>query len=204
MKHAIGTALLALAPALVLAQAAAPAHPPAAQHPATAQYPNGAPVAVAAGSKEQYAQAKAHAASTFKVSRAACNALAGTPKDICVAQATAQRVRAEEDATAQYKNTLQAYTRARMRIATANYNLDRARCAAVAGNDRDVCLGQAKANRIAAEADARADQKSIEARTDARDEKRTAQYKVALEKCDAFAGTVKDTCVSAAKSAYGE
>jgi hypothetical protein len=141
---------------------------------------------------------------SYKAARAQCDSLAGTPKDICVAQATAQRVRAEEDATAQYKNTLEAYTRARMRIATANYNLDRARCGAVAGNERDVCLGQAKATRIAAEADARADRKSIEAREDARDEKRTAQYKVALEKCDAFAGTVKDNCVSAAKSAYGE
>ncbi|MFD2365897.1 hypothetical protein [Pseudoduganella sp. GCM10020061] len=204
MKRTIGTALLALAPALALAQATATLQVPAAQHPATAQYPDGAPMTVAAGSKEQYAQAKAHAAAAYKAARAQCNSLAGTPKDICVAQAKAQRVRAEEDATAQFKNTLDAYTRARMRIAAANYNLDRARCGAVAGNDRDVCLGQAKASRVAAEVDARADKKSIEARADARDEKRTAQYKVALEKCDAFAGTVKDNCVSAAKSAYGE
>lgn len=197
MKQAIGIALLALAPAFALAQTAA-------QHPATAQYPDGTPVAVAPGSKAEYAQAKANALASYKAARAQCDSLAGTPKDICVAQATAQRVRADEDATAQYKNTLDAYTRARTRIATANYNLDRARCGAVAGNERDVCLGQAKATRIAAEADARADRKSIEAREDARDEKRTAQYKVALEKCDAFAGTVKDNCVSAAKSAYGE
>ncbi|HEY1044310.1 MAG TPA: hypothetical protein VGE60_10640 [Telluria sp.] len=203
MKMAIGTVLLALTPAYALAQPAVllPAHP--AQHP-TAHYPDGAPVAVTPGSKAEFARAKAAAQATYKAARAQCGSLAGTPKDICVAQATAQRVRAEEDATAQYKNTLEAYTRARMRIATANYNLDRARCGAVAGNDRDVCLGQAKATRIAAEADARADRKSIEAREDARDEKRTAQYKVALEKCDAFAGTAKDNCVAAAKSAYGE
>ena len=199
MNQAIASVLLALAPALALAQQA-----PAAQHPATAQYADGTPVAVAPGSKAQYAQAKASAQAAYKAARAQCDSLAGTPKDICVAQATAQRVRAEEDATAQYKNTLEAYTRARTRIATANYNLDRARCGAVAGNERDVCLGQAKATRIAAEADARADRKAIEAREDARDEKRTAQYKVALEKCDAFAGAVKDDCVSAAKSAYGE
>jgi hypothetical protein len=204
MKQAIGTALLALAPALALAQPAVLQPPPAAQHPATAEVRDGAPVAVAPGSKAQFAQAKASAQAGYKAARAQCDSLAGVTKDICVAQATAQRVRAEEDATAQYKNTLEAYTRARMRIATANYNLDRARCGAVAGNDRDVCLGQAKATRIAAEADARADRKSIEAREDARDEKRTAQYKVAREKCDAFAGTVKDNCVSAAKSAYGE
>lgn len=203
MKQAFATLMLAIAPALALAQPAT-LQPAAAQPPATAQQADGTPVVVAPGSKEQYALAKANAQSVYKAARAQCDSLAGNPKDICVAQATAQRVRAEEDATAQYKNTLEAYTRARMRIATANYNLDRARCGAVAGNARDVCLGQAKATRIAAEADARADRKAIEAREDARDEKRTAQYKVALEKCDAFAGTVKDNCVSAAKSAYGE
>lgn len=209
MKKAIGIAFLAFAPAFALAQTAVLQQPSSVQHPLTAQSPTVAPHAgprlvVTAGSKEQYKQAQAEALSHYKAARAQCDSLAGNLKDVCVAQAKANRVRADEDATAQYKNTVAAYTRARMRIATANYNLDRARCGAVAGNDRDVCLGQAKATRIAAEADARADSKSIEARSEARDEKRTAQYKVALEKCDAFAGAAKDTCVSAAKSAYGE
>lgn len=187
--------------ALVLAGA-----PALAQERVVAATPQAAvaPRMVEPGNKEQYAQVRADAENVFKAAREQCNALAGVHKDICVAQAKAQRVRADEDATAQYKNTLDAYTRARMRIASANYDLDRARCGALAGNDKDVCLGQAKATRIAAEADARADKKAIEARTDAREEKRTAQYKVALEKCDAFAGAAKDNCVSAAKSAYGE
>jgi hypothetical protein len=91
-----------------------------------------------------------------------------------------------------------------MKIADANYTLDKAKCGALAGNDKDVCMKQAKATLIAAQADAKADKKAIEARTDARDDKRTAQYKVAREKCDAFAGAAKDSCVSAAKSQYGK
>lgn len=155
-------------------------------------------------SKMLYQQAKAQANDNYKAQRARCNMLAGTPKDICVAEARAIQVHAEQDAWAKYKDTLAAYTKARMNIAAANYKLDRARCAALGGNDKDVCLQQAKAARIAAEADAKADKKTIEARSDARDDKRTAEYKVALEKCDAFAGAVKDNCVSTAKAQYGQ
>ena len=99
---------------------------------------------------------------------------------------------------------LEAYTRARMRIASAGYERDKTRCAAFTGNDKDVCKEQAKATLIAAQADAKADQKTIEARNEARQDKLAAAYKVAMEKCDAFAGAAKDQCVSAAKTEYAK
>jgi hypothetical protein len=151
-----------------------------------------------------FQQARDSAAANYKNARALCDAVTGTPKDICIAQASAVRVRTEEQARAKYEDTLQAYTRARMRIAAANYDLDKARCNAVAGNAKDVCQAEAKAGLVAAQADARADQKTIEARNEARDDKTAAEYKVALEKCDAFAGAAKDECVTAAKAAYAK
>jgi len=154
--------------------------------------------------KAVYEQARASAEATYKAARAKCDVITGNPKDVCVAEAKAVRVRADEEAGAAYKNTLRAYTSARLKIASANYDLDKVKCGALTGNDKDVCVQQAKATLIAAQADAKADKKAIEARTDARDDKRTAQYKVALEKCDAFAGAVKDNCVSAAKTQYGK
>ncbi|MEO7494542.1 MAG: hypothetical protein ABIT83_16185 [Massilia sp.] len=153
--------------------------------------------------KMVYAQAKDQAAATYKAARAKCDAVTGNPKDVCVAEAKAARVRTEEEAGALYKNTLRAYTQSRLKIAAANYDLDKTRCGALAGNPKDVCVSEAKATLIAAQADAKADKKAIEARTDARDDKRTAEYKVALEKCDAYAGAVKASCVSTAKSQYG-
>lgn len=153
--------------------------------------------------KALYKNAKAAATAGYKQALARCDALAGQPKDVCMAEAKAARVRAEGDATAQYKNTLRAYTEARKDIAEADYAVDRARCGALAGNDKDVCITQAKATRTAALADARADKKVIEARSNAREDKRIAEYKVAAEKCDALAGTAKEHCVSAAKSQFG-
>jgi hypothetical protein len=165
---------------------------------------SGAASAATPEAKAAYVQAKDGAAAAYKAARAQCDAITGNPKDVCVEEAKAARVRAEEEAGAFYRNTLKAYTASRLKIASANYDLDKAKCGALAGNDKDVCISQAKATLIAAQADAKADKKAIEARSDARDDKRTAQYKVALEKCDAFAGAAKDSCVSTAKSQFGK
>lgn len=165
---------------------------------------SGAASAATTEAKAAYAQAKDSAAAAYKASRARCDAITGNPKDVCVEEAKAARVRAEEEAGAYYKNTLKAYTQSRLKIASANFDLDKAKCGALAGNDKDVCISQAKATLVAAQADAKADKRAIEARTDARDDKRTAQYKVAMEKCDAFAGAAKDSCVSSAKSQFGK
>jgi hypothetical protein len=128
----------------------------------------------------------------------------GNPKDICVAQAKAARVQVEAIATAQYKGTVSARSSARKDIAEANYGVDKAKCAGQDGNSKDVCMKEAKATLIAAKADATADKKIMDARIDARDDKQIANYKVALEKCDALAGPAKDACVASAKAKYGQ
>jgi uncharacterized protein YicC (UPF0701 family) len=153
--------------------------------------------------KASWVQARDAAAASYKAARARCDTITGNPKDLCVAEAKAERVRLEQEAEASYRNTVQAYTRARLRIASANYDRDKTRCAALTGNAKDVCVEQAKATLVAAQANAKLDRKTIEARNEAREDKLTAEYRVALEKCDAYAGAAKDQCVGAAKNAYG-
>lgn len=150
-----------------------------------------------------YERAMDGAATVFEATKARCDALAGIPHEICIADARAARVRVEEEAGAARKNTLAAYTQARMRIASAFYERDKTRCGAAVGNDREVCLRQAKATLVSIQADARADRKAIEARLDAHDAKVDAEYRVALQKCDAFAGDVKDGCISTARTTFG-
>jgi hypothetical protein len=152
--------------------------------------------------KLAYQQARDAAGAGYKNARARCDAITGNPKDVCVAEAKAQRVQAEESARARYEDTLKAYTRASVRIAAANYERDQALCAGMNGNARDVCKAQAKATRVAAEADARAAQKTIEARNEAREDKLGAAWRVEMEKCDAYAGAAKDQCVAAARTAF--
>jgi hypothetical protein len=115
----------------------------------------------------------------------------------------AVRIHAESDAEAQYKNTAAAITDARKTKANADYDVNKTKCDSQVGNAKDVCVKQAKAALVAAEADAKADRKAGDAQADAADDKRSADYKVALEKCGAYAGPTKDTCVADAKARYG-
>jgi hypothetical protein len=68
-------------------------------------------------------------------------------------------------------------------------------------------LGQGKkckSTSVAAVASHEAATKQAEARKDASAEKRDAEYKVAIEKCDALSGPAKDACVSNAKAQFGK
>jgi hypothetical protein len=156
------------------------------------------------GARAAWQQARDVADANYKNARARCDVLAGNPKDLCVADAKAVRVHEQESARARYDDTLKAYTRARMRIAAANYDRDKVRCAGFTGNEKDVCQAQAKAMLVSAQADAKADSKTIEARNEAREDKLEAAWKVARERCDAFAGAAKDQCLASAKAEFGK
>ena len=86
--------------------------------------------------------------------------------------------------------------------AKADYKAARARCNELAGNDKDVCVKEAKAARDMAKADAKAAKKSTGARAEANEETREALYKADKEKCDALAGDSKDACEKRAEARY--
>ena len=86
--------------------------------------------------------------------------------------------------------------------AYADYKAAKEACESRQGNDRDVCLQQAKADHVKATAEAKARLKSKKAMAEARDDTVDAQYKVAEEKCDALSGDAKDSCIKEAKLKY--
>jgi len=155
------------------------------------------------GDKATYDQAKASAKAAYDTDKKACDSLSGNAKDICVAEAKAKRVRVDENAEAAYKNTPKAREHAAHEIAEADYKVATERCDDKAGNDKDVCVKEAKAAMTKVQADAKAAQKGTEARMDANKDKMDADYKVAAEKCDAMSGDAKSACVKQAKAKYG-
>lgn len=156
------------------------------------------------GDKATYEQAKATAKTAYDTEAKSCDSLSSNAKDICVAEAKAKRTRAEATAEASYKNTPKAREHAAHEIAEADYKVAKERCDSKAGNEKDVCLKEAKAAMTRTQADAKASHKSTDARMDANQDKRDADYKVAAQKCDAMAGDAKNSCVSAAKARYGK
>jgi len=156
----------------------------------------------AAMSSSDYSAAKNRAAADYKAAKARCDALSGNPKDVCVAEAKAAEKKSKADAAAQYKNTDKARRDAKIDTAEADYDVAKAKCGARTGNDKDVCIKEAKAAEVKAKADAKATQKIASVRKDAAEDKMDAEYKVAVEKCDAQTGAAKDSCVTAAKARY--
>ena len=166
-------------------------------------------------SKDNYAAAKASADTQYKLDKDACASLSGNARDICIAQAKGKDNVAKADAEAAYENTPKARESARVAHAQANYDVAIEKCDDLAGNRKDVCVKEAKAELVKGKADAKVDRvaadtshdaatKQADARSDANIEKRDAEYKVAIEKCDALAGPTKDACVSSAKVQYGK
>ncbi len=166
-------------------------------------------------SKAAYDTAIANAEAQYKIDKDACASRTGNAKDICLAEASGKEKVAKADAEAGYKNTPDARADARIARAEASHSVAKEKCDDLAGNTKDVCVKEADAALVKAKADAKVDRvaadtrddaaaKQADARAQAAEEKRNADYKVAVEKCDALSGAAKSTCVSDAKLRYGK
>lgn len=177
-------------------------------------------------SKKHYRSGKEGIDSDYKADKEACGSMAGNAKDICVAEAKGKAGVAKAELEARYRPTAKNGYKVRVARADAAYAVSIERCDDRNGNDKDVCVKEAKAAKVHSLADAKvwmettqanhqanqiSHQASLEAqetRTEVRresaDEKRDADYAVAKEKCDAMSGDAKDLCVSDAKSRFGQ
>jgi hypothetical protein len=116
---------------------------------------------------------------------------------------------------AQYEPTTTTRKALHTAKAEAAYNVSMERCDGRAGNDKDVCVKEAKAAKVNSlsnaqsqatinDANAKASAIGNEARHDAAGEKAGAEYAVAREKCNGLAGDTRDVCVNDAKARYGQ
>jgi hypothetical protein len=151
----------------------------------------------------------------YKSEKDACGRMSGNAKDICVEEAKGRQNIAKADADAAFENTPKKREAARLARADATYAVAKEKCDDLAGNHKDVCVKEAKAAYVKAKADANVDrvaadtrntsaEKTADAKRDATNDIRDAEYKVAMEKCDALASTAKDSCVRDAKARFGK
>ena len=154
--------------------------------------------------RSDYQAAKTHISVDYTADKAACGAFSGNAKDICVEQAKAKENVAR--AELEYGYTAKPADQAKILVvrAEADYAVAEKVCNDKAGNSKNVCVMQARAVEVKALADAKMGRQIGEARTDAADAKRDADYKVATEKCEAFAGDAKSACIESAKLQFGK
>ena len=184
---------------------------------------------VAAGSvmsKADYKSAQDGISAKYKSDMAACAALSGNGKDICVEEGNGQKKIAKAELESTNNPSSKHRYDVRLAKADAAYAVATVKCDALSGNSKDVCVKEAEAAHVTAKADAKlanrtaeanttarektsdantaAQAKTLDARKDAEADKRDAAYGVAKEKCDAFADDVKATCIKDAKARYGQ
>lgn len=162
----------------------------------------------------------------YSAEKKACASMASNAKDICIAQAKGKEKIALAELTDSFKPTSKTHYKVLVAKAESTYDVAKQQCDDLSGNPKDVCIKEAKAAKVTAKADAsvqlktaavsaKANEKSATAqsaassekaaiRSDASADKRAAQYKVEKEKCDALAGSVKDTCLTEAKTRFGK
>ena len=163
------------------------------------------PVAVGAVmAKADYKAAKADISAKYKADQAACAGMTGNVKDICSAEATGREKIAYAELIATNEPTSRHRYDARLAQADAAYAVAIEKCDDLSGNAKDVCVKEAKAVRVKALADAKLGKEIRETKKDAAADKLDADYKVAIEKCDALAGDAKASCVAAATRQLGD
>ena len=152
----------------------------------------------------EYGASKDRIGADYKAAKAACAKFSGNEKDICQERAKgAEKVSmAELDHSRSHKPA--DANKVAVAKADATYAVAKEMCDDKGGNAKDVCVKEAKATHTKGLADAKMNKKVGEAKMDAADDKRDADYKVAAEKCESLAGDAKSACVSAAKARFNK
>lgn len=166
-------------------------------------------------SKDDYQAGKDRISADYKTAKVACASLSGNAHDICSAESKGREKVAMAELESGYKPTAKNRYDVRITKAEATYAVAKEHCDDLAGNAKDVCVKEARANETAAKADAKAqmktsdanttaNEKTADARKDSTADKLDADYGVAKEKCDAYAGSAKDNCLDQAKARFGK
>jgi hypothetical protein len=152
--------------------------------------------------KVDFEAGKTRIEADYKADRSACSQLAGNGRDICVEQAKAREKVGHAELEYRYSGKPADANRVLVVRAESDYAVAREKCDDRAGNEKDVCIREAKAVEVKALTDARVIRQVEDARSDAADDVRNADYRVATEKCDALAGDAKTGCLEAARSRF--
>ena len=140
----------------------------------------------------------------YKDSKAACDRLTDNAKDVCREEAKGREKIARAELEYNRSGSPKDATGLAEARVDAAYAVAKEKCDDRTGNDKNLCVSEAKTARTKALADAKAEQKVGEARRDAAADKRDADYNLAKEKCEALAGDNRATCLASAKARYGK
>ncbi len=154
--------------------------------------------------KADYSLSKDRIKADYKAEKAVCAKSTANAKDICVAQAKGKEKVALAELQFSYTGKAKDGNKVAVAAADSSYAVATEMCDDKAGQAKSLCRTEAKASYNKSLADAKLTKKVAAARTEAIDDKSDANYKVAIQKCDAMSGDPKSSCVAAAKARYNK
>jgi hypothetical protein len=154
--------------------------------------------------KADYKAAKTRIGIEYTADKKACADLKANAKDICREEAKAKDKVALAELEFNYSGKPADGTKLAKAKVSSAYAVAKEKCDDQAGNAKDVCNKEAKAVEVKGMANITMGKEIGEAKKDAAQDKRDADYKVAVEKCDALAGDAKSTCIQTAKTHFGK
>ena len=162
--------------------------------------------AFAAGtmSKADMSAAKDRISADYKAEKSACARFSGNEKDVCMERAKGKEKVARAELAFNDTGKESDANKLAVAHADASYAVAKEMCDDKAGNVKDVCVTEAKSAHTKALADAKLSKKVGEAKKDSAEDKRDADYKVAVEKCESLAGEAKTSCVGMAKARFNK
>ena len=155
-------------------------------------------------SKSEFKASEERIETDYKADRKACQTRSGNSNDICEKQAHAKQKIARAQLQADYSGTASDQNKLRLVKADSSYDVAKEICDDKSGNDKDVCVKEAKAVQTKARAEAKMNEQVSEAKTDAIKNQRDADYQVAAEKCDVLVAEAKASCIASAKNQFGQ
>ena len=155
-------------------------------------------------SKQEFSSGKTRISADYKAAKAACKSQTANARDICMEEAKGKEKVARAELQYAYTAKASDMTKLEETKAKTAYQVAKEKCDDLAGNDKSVCVKEAKAVEVKALVNARMANKISETRKDGAQDKKDAEYKVAAEKCDVLAGDAKTSCMASAKAKYGK
>lgn len=154
--------------------------------------------------QDEYRVTKERVDAEYRDSKAACDRLLDHAKDVCREEAKGKDKVARAELEYNRSGSPKDATRLAETRADAAYAVARERCDDRKGQDKDLCLKEAKTAHVKAMADAKAEAKVGEARRDAAEDKREADFNLAKEKCETLAGENRNSCLVDARARFGK
>lgn len=104
--------------------------------------------------KADYKAGKERISAEYKTDKAACDALSGNAKDVCVQEAKGKEEVAKAELEYSYTGKAKDQAKVQKAKAESTYEVAKEKCDDQAGNGKDVCVKEAKAAKAKALADA--------------------------------------------------